>query len=241
MEYAVRGRIAEIILSRPEASNAIDTAMARALADAFSRAGADDRVDVVLLRGRGQRFCGGGDLGAMAAAPDRQAFVAELAATAHDAVRAAEALRKPVVAAVQGAAAGIGFSLVLGADVVVLGQSTRLVTAYTSVGLTPDGGMSWLLPRVVGQRRATELILTAEPITSARALELGIASEVCADADVLTRACERAGSPWLHGRPPHLARREGSCVLRGSVVWASTSMTRRPRSRPRRAPTRRVR
>jgi len=192
VEYEVRGRVAEITLNRPEASNAFDVAMTRALADAFRRAAADTDVDVVLLKGRGRLFCAGGDLGAMAGAQDRAAVLAELAEGAHDAVRAAQSSPKPVVAAVHGAAAGFGFSLVLGADLVVVGESTKLVTAYTSVGLTPDGGMSWLLPRVVGQRRALELILTAEPITAARAVELGIASEVCADAEVLTRARDRA-------------------------------------------------
>lgn len=201
VEYAVRGRIAEIVLNRPQASNAIDLPAARALADAIRRAGADAGIDVVLLRGRGARFCGGGDLAAMAAAPDRQGFLADLAASAHDAVRAMDALRKPVVAAVQGAAAGVGFSLVLGADVVVAGESTRFVTAYTSVGLTPDGGLSWLLPRAIGQRRATELILTSEPLSAVRAVELGIASEICSDADVLSRARERAIA--LAARPAH--------------------------------------
>lgn len=200
VELAVRGQVAEIVLGRPDASNAIDLETARALASAVRRAEADSAARVVLLRGRGPRFCGGGDLAAMATAPDRQAFVAELADAAHETVRLLDALRKPVVVAVQGAAAGIGLSLVLCADVVVIGASARLVTAYTSVGLTPDGGMSWLLPRVVGQRRATELILGADPVTAENAVAWGIASEVCADSDVLTRARERAVA--LAVRPP---------------------------------------
>lgn len=201
VEYAVRGRVAEVVLNRPESSNAVDLPTARGLADAIRLAGADAGVDVVLLRGRGERFCGGGDLAAMAAAPDRQGFLADLAAAAHEAVRAIDGLGKPVVAAVHGAAAGVGFSLVLGADVVVAGESARFVTAYTSVGLTPDGGMSWLLPRAIGQRRATELLLTSDPVSAARALDLGIASEVCPDQDVLARARERAIS--LAARPAH--------------------------------------
>ncbi|MEX5638046.1 enoyl-CoA hydratase/isomerase family protein, partial [Parafrankia sp. FMc2] len=192
VEYAAHGRVAEVVLNRPQVSNAMDLTVARDLAGAIQRADADPDVDVVLLRGRGDRFCGGGDLAAMAAAPDRSAFAAELAGAAHEAVRAIHGLRKPVVAAVQGAAAGIGFSLVLGADIVVAGESARFVTAYTSVGLTPDGGLSWLLPRAVGQRRATELILTSEPVATARALDLGIVTEVCPDADLLARAREHA-------------------------------------------------
>ncbi|WP_220454395.1 enoyl-CoA hydratase/isomerase family protein [Nocardioides immobilis] len=178
VEYDVRGRVAEIVLNRPEASNAIDVAMARSLAEAFVRAGSDPAVDVVLLRGRGRRFCGGGDLAAMAGAPDREAAVAELAA-----------------------------------DIVVAGESAKLVTAYTSVGLTPDGGMSWLLPRVVGQRRAVETILTGEPISASRAADFGIVSETCADEDVLARARERANA--LAARPA-AARSEARRLVRAS-------------------------
>lgn len=199
--YSVRHSVAEIVLNRPHESNAIDLATASALAAAVRAAEAAPEVAVLLLRGEGPRFCGGGDLVAMAAADDRPAFLAELARTAHEAVRAIDALTKPVVVAVQGAAAGVGFSLVLGADLVVAGESAKFVTAYTSVGLTPDGGLSWLLPRVVGQRRATELIVMSTPVSATRALDLGIASEVCADQEVLERA--RRCAQALAARPSH--------------------------------------
>lgn len=213
VEYTARGPIVEIALNRPESSNAMDLEMARSLTEAFGRAAADTTTAVVLLHGRGSIFCCGGDLRSMAAAPDRPAFLAELAAAAHDAVRLADALSKPVVVAVQGAAAGIGLSLVLAGDVVVVGESAKLVTAYTSVGLTPDGGMSWRLPRVIGQRRAIEAILTSEPMTSARALELGIASEVCGDEDVLARAREHA---LALARRPTAALAEARRLVRSS-------------------------
>ena len=199
--YQVRDGVAEITLNRPKASNAFDLETARGVSAALQCAATDEAAEVVLLRGEGRLFCGGGDLEAMSAAPDREAFVAELASAAHDGVRVISTLAKPVVAAVQGAAAGIGLSLVLGADLVVAGRSARFVTAYTSVGLTPDGGMSWLLPRAIGQRRASELILTSEPVDSERALVLGIASEICDDDQVLAAA--RAAAQRLRGRPSH--------------------------------------
>lgn len=213
VEYAARGPIAEIALNRPESANAMDLKMARSLKEALDRAGADTTIAVILLHGHGSIFCCGGDLRAMAAAPDRPAFLAELAAAAHDVVRVADSLPKPLVVAAQGAAAGIGLSLVLAGDVVVVGESAKLVTAYTSVGLTPDGGMSWRLPRVIGQRRALEAILTSDPMTSARALELGIASEVSPDSDVLARAREHALA--LAGRPA-VALAEARRLVRSS-------------------------
>lgn len=198
--YRVENDVAEIRLNRPTASNALNLPMTRALHEAVLRADQDD-VGAVLLLGEGRLFCGGGDLDAMNGAADRGAFVAELAAAAHDAVRAIDGLSKPVVAGVQGAAAGIGLSLVLGSDLVIAGESAKFVTAYTTVGLTPDGGQSWLLPRVVGQRVATELILTSEPVDAARAQTLGIVSTVCADADVESAA--RAAAEKLATRPTH--------------------------------------
>ena len=200
VEYSAQDGIAEIALNRPESSNAIDLATAIALSRAIDQAQEDPDVRAVLLHGKGRRFCGGGDLAAMARAPDRAAFVGELADAAHAAILALNALEKPVVVAVQGAAAGVGLSFLLSADVVVAGESAKFVTAYTSVGLTPDGGLSWLLPRVVGQLRAAELILLSRPVPAEAAATLGLVSEVCADPDVLRRAREHAVA--LAERPP---------------------------------------
>ncbi|WP_249010355.1 enoyl-CoA hydratase/isomerase family protein [Conexibacter sp. DBS9H8] len=199
--YAASEQVATITLNRPAQANAVDLDVARSLEQAILRALGDPAADVLLLAGAGARFCGGGDLSAMAAAPDRPAFIRELADTAHRAVLALDRADKPVLAAVQGAAAGIGLSLLLSADLVIAETSARFVTAYTSVGLTPDGGMSWLLPRAVGQRRATELILTAAPLGAEAAQALGIVSTVCPDGESLTHA--RAAAAALTARPGH--------------------------------------
>jgi len=196
--YRVESGVAEIRLNRPSASNALNLPLTKALHQAVLRAEQDD-VGAVLILGEGRLFCGGGDLDAMNAAPDRSAFVAELATAAHEALLAIDSLFKPVVVAVQGAAAGIGFSLVLSADLVIAGQSAKFVTAYTTVGLTPDGGLSWRLPRTVGQRVASELILTSEPVGAERAHHLGIVSAVCPDAEI--EATARAAAAKLAGRP----------------------------------------
>ena len=213
VRYEVADRVATITLNRPERANGFDIEMSAAFADALARADADPDVGAVLLAGAGRRFSAGGDLAAMADAPDRPAFMLELANTAHVAARALAGLGAPVVAAVQGAAAGIGFSFVLGADVVFAGASTKFVTAYTSVGLTPDGGLSWLLPRAVGQRRASELLLRSAPLDAAAAEALGIVSEVVPDGEELARA--QAIAAELAARPAHALARTRRLIREG--------------------------
>jgi 2-(1,2-epoxy-1,2-dihydrophenyl)acetyl-CoA isomerase len=182
--YDVADGVATITLNRPDVSNALDLGLCEGLLAAVQKASGDESVRVVLLLGNGKLFCGGGDVAAMAAADDRGAFLHELADTAHDAVRALAGLEKPVVAGVQGAAAGAGFALTLAADLVVAGESARFLTAYTAIGLTPDTGSSWLLPQVVGLKRALELVLTNRRLTAAEAVEWGIATSTCPDDSV---------------------------------------------------------
>ncbi|MFT4189644.1 MAG: enoyl-CoA hydratase/isomerase family protein [Aeromicrobium sp.] len=222
VSYAVTDHVAEITLRRPDAANAFDLPLAQSFQATVEQALADADVHVILLAGEGARFSAGGDLASMVDAPDPQAALAELARIAHLAVKALDAPDgKPVVVAVQGAAAGIGLSFVLGADVVVAARSAKFVTAYTSVGLTPDGGMSWLLPRVVGQRRAAELLLTARPVDAEEAERLGIVSTITDDdplevarveaarlaqrpAEALAQARRLVRSSWSRDLAPHL-------------------------------------
>lgn len=173
--------VATLELNRPAAGNALDLEVGQALEAALDEVGPDPAVRCVLLLGRGPMFCGGGDVASMAAAPDRRRFVRELADAAHRVVTRLDALDRPVVAGVQGAAAGAGLALTLSADVVVAGESARLLTAYAGIGLTPDCGTSWLLPRTVGLRRALDLALTGRVLTAREALDWGLVSRVCAD------------------------------------------------------------
>jgi len=185
--------VAQVVLNRPAQGNTLDVDMAHRLGAVFSEIADDPAVRVVLLSGNGRFFCAGGDLAAMAAASDRAAFVHELAVAAHGAVQLLAALEKPVVAAVQGAAAGAGLSLVLLSDLVVASSTASFVTAYTSVGLTPDCGQSWLLPRAVGISRALDLTLTSPRLSAAQAHALGLVSRVVepnsltAEAEALAR------------------------------------------------------
>lgn len=189
--------VARIELNRPAAANTITMGLAVALREAVERAAADADVRSVLLTGAGKRFCAGGDLGSFASADDPGGHLHAVATEADAAVRALEALEKPVVAAVHGAVAGAGLALMLAADLVVAHDDTKFVFAYPGVGLTPDCGVSWLLPRAVGQQRALAFALRNRPVTAATALEWGMVTEVTDDAatTAVARAEELAAGP----------------------------------------------
>lgn len=179
---AREGTLARITLNRPDAGNAIDPALAAELAAAADEVAADVSVRCVVLTGAGRLFCAGGDVGGMAAAGnDAPRFLRELADTLHGAILTLATMAKPLVVLVNGPAAGAGLSLALLGDVVVAGRSAHFNAAYTGIGLTPDGGMSWLLPRVVGLRRAQAMILTNERVGAEDAERLGLVTQVVDD------------------------------------------------------------
>lgn len=146
----------------------------------------------VLLVGEGVNFCAGGDVRGFASAPVRSAYVAELARIFHVFVRALDATTVPVVAGVHGWAAGAGMSLVCLADVAIGGPSTKLRPAYPSIGFTPDGGLTWTLPRIVGIARAREILLTDSVLTGEEAVRLGILSRLVGDDVVQDEAARLA-------------------------------------------------
>jgi 2-(1,2-epoxy-1,2-dihydrophenyl)acetyl-CoA isomerase len=174
-------------------------------------------VGAVLLAGEGPHFCTGADVGALAAtgaAEDPRSAVRELAEELHELVRALVEVPVPVVAAVRGWAAGAGMSLVLAADIAVAGVSTRLRPAYPAIGLTPDGGLSWTLPRAVGAARARHILLTDRVLDADEALALGLVATVVPDDDVAAEADGLAqrladGPTRALGRTKRLVRAEG--------------------------------
>jgi 2-(1,2-epoxy-1,2-dihydrophenyl)acetyl-CoA isomerase len=179
--FDVRDGVATITLNRPEASNALDLATAHALHDAVMAAALDETVAAVLVLGQGRRFCAGGDLASMVRAQDRSGHLEQLASAADTALLALASIEKPVVAGVQGAVAGAGLAVMLSCDLVVADAQTKFLAAYAGVGLTPDCGLSWLLPRAVGQQRALELFLTPRTLTAQEALDWGMVTEVATD------------------------------------------------------------
>ncbi|WP_347955895.1 enoyl-CoA hydratase/isomerase family protein [Gordonia aichiensis] len=149
-------------------------------------------ADAVVLRGAGKNFCAGGNVAAFAAADDRNDYLRGLADDLHSMLGFLWESELPVVAAVKGWAAGAGMSLVLHADIAIGGPSTKMRPAYPGIGLSPDGGMSWLLPRVVGAARARHLIMTDQILGADRALDLGILSDLVDDDAVESTAYEIA-------------------------------------------------
>jgi 2-(1,2-epoxy-1,2-dihydrophenyl)acetyl-CoA isomerase len=177
----VADRVARLILNRPEAGNALNIELATALTEAAEGLQGSD-VGAVILTGAGKSFCVGGDLTWMHDEGDEvRDAVLRLATKFHAGIEALAALDAPVISAVRGAAAGGGMSLAIAADIVLAAESARFTMAYTAIGFSPDGGSSWTLPRLVGPRRAAELMLFNERLEPEAARELGLVNRVVAD------------------------------------------------------------
>ena len=163
----VDGVIATIRLHRPDAGNAIDVALAEALLAAVEKCGADAAVRSVILTGAGRMFCAGGDVQAFAAAGDAVgALIGRITSPLHRAIGQLAALSKSIVTAVNGAAAGAGLGLAMLGDVAIAGRSAKFAAGYVELGFTPDAGVSWLLPRLVGLREAQRLLFEGKRINA---------------------------------------------------------------------------
>jgi 2-(1,2-epoxy-1,2-dihydrophenyl)acetyl-CoA isomerase len=181
--------ILQITLNRPEAYNALNLDMMKLLGDALSSAAADTSIKGVLLTGRGKAFCAGGDLKWVSQQAEETGSVFyKLAPQFHLSILEIRRMGKPVIAAINGIAAGGGFSLALACDFRVMAQSAVLRQAYTSSGLSIDGGGSFTLPRLVGLARAMEIMAFDQPISPAQALEWGLVTKVAPDDEVLSES-----------------------------------------------------
>ncbi|MGH2600994.1 MAG: enoyl-CoA hydratase/isomerase family protein [Dehalococcoidia bacterium] len=181
-----RDRVRTILLNRPEKLNALNDQIANEMIAAIEEADRDDGVNVIVISGAGRGFCAGLDLTqrlngvAPAVEPSRWERLDDLGWVGRQALVISGA-SKPVVAAINGAAAGAGLSIALAADVRVMVEGARITTGYARRGLNPDGGMSWFLPRIVGSTRAADLIFTARDVTAQEALATGIVAAVYPD------------------------------------------------------------
>ena len=182
--YEVADGIATITLNRPESMNSLTTETKIALRDAVHEASADNAARCVVLTGTGRAFCVGQDLKEHVAGLKGESPV-PLSNTVADhynpIVTAIASMPKPVIAAVNGVAAGAGASLAFGSDFRILKESAGYNLAFAAIALSCDTGISWTLPRLVGQGKATELLLFPRNISSAEALSLGLATSVVAD------------------------------------------------------------
>ena len=178
--FEVRDNVAHVTLNRPQASNALDLEMAKQLMAAALRCEADRNVRAVLLKGEGKSFCAGGDVKVFIAQKELPAYLREITSYLHLAISRFARLDAPVIAAVQGSAAGGGFSLAISCDLVIAADSATFLMAYSKIGMAPDGGSTYFLPRLVGLKRAMELALTNRVLSAREACEWGIVTEVVA-------------------------------------------------------------
>ena len=217
VKFEVRDGVAWVTLNRPESGNSMNLQFGRDLLDAATRCRGTHGVRAVVVTGAGKAFSFGGDLGAMVIneGRDREAYLRELTVDLHAAIAAFTRLECPVVAAVNGAAAGAGVGLVAMADLAVAAEGAKFSLAYTAVGLTPDGSTSYFLPRMVGHKRAMELVLLNRALTAAEALDWGLVNKVVPDAALQEQAGAiaarlAAGPPAAFAQAKRLMRSEAS-------------------------------
>ncbi len=178
-----------LILNRPQRLNAFNEAMHRALSTAIAEAEADASCRALLITGAGRAFCTGQDLNDRLAKPDEQVVLGgTLEQHYNPLVRKLRALPFPVIAAVNGAAAGAGCNIALACDIVLAARSANFVQAFARIGLVPDSGGTWILPRLVGQARARGLALLAEPLSAEKAEAWGLIWRVVDDDALMAEA-----------------------------------------------------
>lgn len=185
--------LATITLNAPDKLNAVSRKMIAELKQCWEELAADTSVRAVLLTGAGRGFCAGADL----ADPDRESSAMADSGSALDkyfnpVIRLMRTIPKPVVSAVNGVAAGVGMSFALASDIAIAGKSASFLQAFARIGLLPDGGSTWFLPRLVGEQRARALAMLAPQIKAEQAREWGLIWDVVDDAELMAKATETA-------------------------------------------------
>ena len=183
LNFEVQDGVACIVFNRPKQGNALSPLMAKEFSDAAIRCDDDPSIRAVVLTGEGKLFCAGGDLSAfVAAGAGANSLIKAMAGDLHMALSRLARMDPPVIAAVNGAAGGAGFSIVMAADLAIAAQSAKFTMAYTNAGLSPDGSSTFYMPRKIGDRRARELMLTSEKVDAERGERIGLFNRVVDDA-----------------------------------------------------------
>jgi len=179
LEFSLDAGIATITLNRPDAANAFNLTLATELNHAANRCQQESDVRAVILCANGKLFSAGGDLGVMSEAGNQvDAVLKQLTDQLHSAISIFMRMRAPLIVAVNGAAAGIGLSLALIGDITIASEKASFMLAYTAAGLSPDGAATYLLPKIVGIKRAREMMITNRRLTATEALEWGMVNQV---------------------------------------------------------------
>lgn len=185
--YDVVDRVATITLNRPDRLNAYTPTMRRELAAAFRQCDADDGVRVVIVTGAGRGFCAGADLAEGSSAfdrADRERYQEQVRQERAADIRPWE-MTKPIIAAINGAAVGVGITMTLQWDIRIAAQSAKIAFAFVRRGVMPEALSTWILPRLIGVSRAAELLYSGRTLSAAEALDFGILSRVVPDAELL--------------------------------------------------------
>jgi 2-(1,2-epoxy-1,2-dihydrophenyl)acetyl-CoA isomerase len=212
------GGVATVTMNRPDSMNSLSTSLKEALVDGLTEVAADETVRAVVLTGNGRGFCVGQDLrehvGALQSGD--AAPLSTVVAHYNPIVQTLAGMSKPVIAAVNGMAAGAGAGFAFACDIRIASNKAGFLIAFANVGLSLDSGVSWTLPRLVGTARATALCLLAEPITAEAALEMGLVSAVV-EPDRLLPAAQELAARLAAGPTAAYA------AIRESIAFASTS------------------
>jgi len=195
IQFEIRGAVAVITLNRPESLNALTSEVGREF-QAAVREAREGGARAVVITGAGRAFCAGGDLREMRKIAERDgrvdAFFDEPLRLLNDCILLIRQTPLPFIAAVNGAASGGGCNFALACDLVIAGESARFNQAFIKIGLSPDCGGTFILPRLVGWKRAAELMMTGEVTTSAQALEMGMINAVVPDDQLMAQALAMA-------------------------------------------------
>ena len=193
IKFDKQGAVAKIELNRPDAANGLNSQMASELKQVAQLCDGDPELKVVVLGANGRFFCAGGDIKEMLSNGDEVGeAIKSLADDLHSAISILSRMQPALIVAVNGVAAGAGFSIALIGDIVLAAESSSFTMAYTRAGLSPDGSSSYFLPRLVGLRKAQELMLTNHTLSAGEALELGLVTRVVADDALMEQADQLA-------------------------------------------------
>ena len=199
IELDQSGAVMTLRLNRPDAANGLDVQLSSELAQAARHVAADRSIKAVILTGNGKFFCAGGDIKAMVDFGDEvQAGLKGIADNLHLALSEFARMSAPLIVAVNGTAAGAGFSMAIAGDLVVASENAKFTMAYTKVGLSPDGGSSYYLPRLVGLRKAQELMFTNRVLSADEAQQWGLINTVVA-ADQLDSEVQELAAMFADG------------------------------------------
>ena len=200
IEYELSGSIAKIILNRPDEGNTLNLDLARELYDAANKISSNKRVKALILTGNGKLFCGGGDLKFLSANKDNvKAVLSEMAFYFHGAISCMARMNAPLIVGVNGTAGGGGFSLAITGDIIFSVAGAKFTSAYTNAGLSPDGSSTFYLPRILGIKRAKELMLNNRVLSAEQALQMNLIDKILENQEKLLDAINKQAEYFAEG------------------------------------------